>query len=189
MTEKIQGLLNKYKALMNSAGVGFHKKDNQTRILTYGVHTGPRMIFGEEEQMRVLFVRSSIYDIVCDWYEQLNDIQKHRKTTVICKSPEEFWEKFNKDKFGAQYTTFYFDDRLLLTDTLECFKEIVRLYGEDDARYISENKMRQIDTGYLMNCNNFDCFRGLSVDPECLNDVIRQALNGYENECRCQSLL
>lgn len=69
--------------------------------------------------MRVLFVRPSIYDTVCDWYERMNTVQKHRKETAICKSPEDFWDIFNKDKFGAQYTTFYFDDRLALTDTFE----------------------------------------------------------------------
>lgn len=40
--------------------------------------------------MRVLFVRPSIYDTVCDWYERMNTVQKHRKETAICKSPEDF---------------------------------------------------------------------------------------------------
>lgn len=88
--------------------------------------------------MRVLFVRPSIYDTVCDWYERMDTVQKHRKETAICKSPEDFWNIFNKDKFGAQYTTFYFDDRLALTWILLNFsRRLLRLYGEEDAKYIS----------------------------------------------------
>lgn len=139
--------------------------------------------------MRVLFVRPSIYDTVCDWYERMADVQKHRKVTAICKSPEEFWQKFSDEKFGAQYTTFYFDDMLPLTDTLECFKEIARLYGEEDAKYISENKMRQVTVNYLMNNNQFDHFKPFSITPECLDDVIRDALADQHNECVCRSLL
>lgn len=139
--------------------------------------------------MRVLFVRPSIYDTVCDWYERMNTVQKHRKETAICKSPEDFWNIFNKDKFGAQYTTFYFDDRLALTDTFEFFKEIARLYGEEDAKYISENKMRRITMNYLMNNNQFDLFQQFSITPECLDDVIHDALADQQCECVCRPLL
>lgn len=139
--------------------------------------------------MRVLFVRPSIYDTVCDWYERMADVQKHRKVTAICKSAEDFWNMFDNDKFGAQYTTFYFDDMLPLNDTLECFKEIARLYGEEDAKYISENKMRHITVNYLMNNNQFDLFQQFSVAPECLDDVIRDALTNQQSECVCRPLL
>lgn len=139
--------------------------------------------------MRVLFVRPSIYDTVCDWYERMNTVQKHRKETAICKSPEDFWDIFNKDKFGAQYTTFYFDDRLALTDTFEFFKEIARLYGKEDAKYISENKMRRITMNYLMNNNQFDLFQQFSITPECLDDVIHDTLADQQCECVCRPLL
>lgn len=191
MIGRINDLLNKYRDLMNSAGAGLRQYKRQPNILTYGMNTGnkTRIVYEGEDWMRVLFVRPSIYDTVCDWYERMADVQKHRKVTAICKSPEDFWNMFDKDKFGAQYTTFYFDDMLPLNDTLECFKEIARLYGEEDAKYISENKMRRITVNYLMNNNQFDLFQQFSVAPECLDDVIRDALTNQQSECVCRPLL
>lgn len=191
MIGRINDLLNKYRDLMNLVGAGFRQYKRQSNILTYGMNTGnkTRIVYEGEDWMRVLFVRPSIYDTVCDWYERMDTVQKHRKETAICKSPEDFWDIFDKDKFGAQYTTFYFDDMLTLTDTLECFKEIARLYGEEDAKYISENKMRRITVNYLMNHNQFDLFQQFSITPECLDDVIRDALINQQSECVCRSLL
>lgn len=145
--------------------------------------------YGEVQEMRVLFVRPEVHDTVRNWYEGLNDIQKHRKTTAIFKSLIEFREAFNKDKFGVKYTTFYFDNMLTLTTMLEYFKEFVRLYGEEDARYISEAlKMRTIGVGELMWRNNFDCFKNTSIDPDCIEDIIQQAWL-EQTECICESLL
>lgn len=191
MIGRMNDLLNKYRDLMNSAGAGLRQYKRQPNILTYGMNTRnkTRIVYEGEDWMRVLFVRPSIYDTVCDWYERMNTVQKHRKETAICKSPEDFWDIFDKDKFGVQYTTFYFDDMLTLTDTLECFKEIARLYGEEDAKYISENKMRRITVNYLMNHNQFDLFQQFSITPECLDDVIRDALTNQQRECVCRSLL
>ncbi len=191
MIGRMNDLLNKYRDLMNSAGAGLRQYKRQPNILTYGMNTRnkTRIVYEGEDWMRVLFVRPSIYDTVCDWYERMNTVQKHRKETAICKSPEDFWDIFDKDKFGVQYTTFYFDDMLTLTDTLECFKEIARLYGEEDAKYISENKMRRITVNYLMNHNQFDLFQQFSITPECLDDVIRDALTNQQSECVCRSLL
>lgn len=191
MIGRMNDLLNKYRDLMNSAGAGLRQYKRQPNILTYGMNTRnkTRIVYEGEDWMRVLFVRPSIYDTVCDWYERMNTVQKHRKETAICKSPEDFWDIFDKDKFGVQYTTFYFDDMLTLTDTLECFKEIARLYGEEDAKYISENKMRRITVNYLMNHNQFDLFQQFSITSECLDDVIRDALTNQQSECVCRSLL
>ena len=191
MIGRMNDLLNKYRDLMNSAGAGLRQYKRQPNILTYGMNTRnkTRIVYEGEDWMRVLFVRPSIYETVCDWYERMNTVQKHRKETAICKSPEDFWDIFDKDKFGVQYTTFYFDDMLTLTDTLECFKEIARLYGEEDAKYISENKMRRITVNYLMNHNQFDLFQQFSITPECLDDVIRDALTNQQSECVCRSLL
>lgn len=191
MIGRMNDLLNKYRDLMNSAGAGLRQYKRQPNILTYGMNTRnkTRIVYEGEDWMRVLFVRPSIYDTVCDWYERMNTVQKHRKKTAICKSPEDFWDIFDKDKFGVQYTTFYFDDMLTLTDTLECFKEIARLYGEEDAKYISENKMRRITVNYLMNHNQFDLFQQFSITSECLDDVIRDALTNQQSECVCRSLL
>lgn len=191
MIGRMNDLLNKYRDLMNSAGAGLRQYKRQPNILTYGMNTRnkTRIVYEGEDWMRVLFVKPSIYDTVCDWYERMNTVQKHRKETAICKSPEDFWDIFDKDKFGVQYTTFYFDDMLTLTDTLECFKEIARLYGEEDAKYISENKMRRITVNYLMNHNQFDLFQQFSITPECLDDVIRDALTNQQSECVCRSLL
>lgn len=191
MIGRMNDLLNKYRDLMNSAGAGLRQYKRQPNILTYGMNTRnkTRIVYEGEDWMRVLFVRPSIYDTVCDWYERMNTVQKHRKETAICKSPEDFWDIFDKDKFGVQYTTFYFDDMLTLTDTLKCFKEIARLYGEEDAKYISENKMRRITVNYLMNHNQFDLFQQFSITPECLDDVIRDALTNQQSECVCRSLL
>ena len=190
MTDRINNLINTYRALSNAAGARLHKKRNQLRTLKYGAqYHNSKTVFEGEEIMRVLFVRPLIYDTVCDWYERMDTVQKHRKETAICKSPEDFWDIFNKDKFGAQYTTFYFDDRLALTDTFEFFKEIVRLYGEEDAKYISENKMRRITMNYLMNNNQFDLFQQFSITPECLDDVIHDALADQQCECVCRPLL
>lgn len=191
MIGRMNDLLNKYRDLMNSAGAGLRQYKRQPNILTYGMNTRnkTRIVYEGEDWMRVLFVRPSIYDTVFDWYERMNTVQKHRKETAICKSPEDFWDIFDKDKFGVQYTTFYFDDMLTLTDTLECFKEIARLYGEEDAKYISENKMRRITVNYLMNHNQFDLFQQFSITPECLDDVIRDALTNQQSECVCRSLL
>lgn len=191
MIGRMNDLLNKYRDLMNSAGAGLRQYKRQPNILTYGMNTRnkTRIVYEGEDWMRVLFVRPSIYDTVCDWYERMNTVQKHRKETAICKSPEDFWDIFDKDKFGVQYTTFYFDDMLTLTDTLECFKEIARLYGEEDAKYISENKMRRITVNYLMNHNQFDLFQQFSITPECLDDVIRDALTNQQSECVCRPLL
>lgn len=188
---RMNDLLNKYRDLMNSAGAGLRQYKRQPNILTYGMNTRnkTRIVYEGEDWMRVLFVRPSIYDTVCDWYERMDTVQKHRKETAICKSPEDFWNIFNKDKFGAQYTTFYFDDRLALTDTFEFFKEIARLYGEEDAKYISENKMRRITMNYLMNNNQFDLFQQFSITPECLDDVIHDALADQQCECVCRPLL
>lgn len=180
MIDRIRNLFIKYK----------HRIDNKTRTLVYGSqYRYPRRLYEGEDHMRVLFVRPSIYDTVCDWYEHMDTVQKHRKKTAICKSPEDFLDIFNKDKFGAQYTTFYFDHMLPLTDTFECFKEIVRLYGEEDAKYISENKMRRITVSHLMNNNQFDHFQQFSITPECLDDVIHNALADLQCECVCRSLL
>lgn len=191
MTDRINNLINTYRDLMNSAGAGLRQYKRQPNILTYGMNTRnkTRIVYEGEDWMRVLFVRPSIYDTVCDWYERMNTVQKHRKETAICKSPEDFWDIFDKDKFGVQYTTFYFDDMLTLTDTLECFKEIARLYGEEDAKYISENKMRRITVNYLMNHNQFDLFQQFSITPECLDDVIHDALADQQCECVCRPLL
>lgn len=191
MIGRMNDLLNKYRDLMNSAGAGLRQYKRQPNILTYGMNTRnkTRIVYEGEEIMRVLFVRPSIYDTVCDWYERMDTVQKHRKETAICKSPEDFWDIFDKDKFGVQYTTFYFDDMLTLTDTLECFKEIARLYGEEDAKYISENKMRRITVNYLMNHNQFDLFQQFYITPECLDDVIRDALTNQQCECVCRPLL
>lgn len=191
MIGRMNDLLNKYRDLMNSAGAGLRQYKRQPNILTYGMNTRnkTRIVYEGEDWMRVLFVRPSIYDTVCDWYERMDTVQKHRKETAICKSPEDFWNIFNKDKFGAQYTTFYFDDRLALTDTFEFFKEIARLYGEEDAKYISENKMRWITMNYLMNNNQFDLFQQFSITPECLDDVIHDALADQQCECVCRPLL
>lgn len=191
MTDRMNDLLSKYRDLMNSAGAGLRQYKRQPNILTYGMNTRnkTRIVYEGEDWMRVLFVRPSIYDTVCDWYERMDTVQKHRKETAICKSPEDFWNIFNKDKFGAQYTTFYFDDRLALTDTFEFFKEIARLYGEEDAKYISENKMRRITMNYLMNNNQFDLFQQFSITPECLDDVIHDALADQQCECVCRPLL
>ena len=191
MIGRMNDLLNKYRDLMNSAGAGLRQYKRQPNILTYGMNTRnkTRIVYEGEDWMRVLFVRPSIYDTVCDCYERMDTVQKHRKETAICKSPEDFWDIFDKDKFGVQYTTFYFDDMLTLTDTLECFKEIARLYGEEDAKYISENKMRRITVNYLMNHNQFDLFQQFSITPECLDDVIRDALTNQQSECVCRSLL
>lgn len=191
MIVRMNDLLNKYRDLMNSAGAWLRQYKRQPNILTYGMNTRnkTRIVYEGEDWMRVLFVRPSIYDTVCDWYERMDTVQKHRKETAICKSPEDFWNIFNKDKFGAQYTTFYFDDRLALTDTFEFFKEIARLYGEEDAKYISENKMRRITMNYLMNNNQFDLFQQFSITPECLDDVIHDALADQQCECVCRPLL
>ena len=191
MIGRMNDLLSKYRDLMNSAGAGLRQYKRQPNILTYGMNTRnkTRIVYEGEDWMRVLFVRPSIYDTVCDWYERMDTVQKHRKETAICKSPEDFWDIFDKDKFGVQYTTFYFDDRLALTDTFEFFKEIVRLYGEEDAKYISENKMRRITMNYLMNNNQFDLFQQFSITPECLDDVIHDALADQQCECVCRPLL
>ena len=191
MIGRINDLLNRYRDLMNSANTGLRQKKMQSNILTYGMNTRnkTRIVYEGEDWMRVLFVRPSIYDTVCDWYERMDTVQKHRKETAICKSPEDFWNIFDEDKFGAQYTTFYFDDMLTLTDTLECFKEIARLYGEEDAKYISENKMRRITVNYLMNNNQFNLFQQFSVTPECPDDIIRDALANQQCEYVCRPLL
>ena len=164
-------------------------------ISTNTYNTGSRNIdlfkkeYEEIQEMRVLFVRPEIYDVACNWYDGLSDTQKHRKVTTICKSITQFRDQFNKDKFGAQYTTFYFDNMLAPTEIYESFKEFVRLYGEADARYISEAlKMRTIGVGELMWRNNFDCFKNTSIDPDCIEDIIQQAWL-EQTECYCESLL
>lgn len=101
--------------------------------------------------MRVLFVKPENYKAVCNWYDRLKEVKNHPKTTVICQSPEEFREQFDKDKFGVRYTTFYFDEEFGMINTVKCFKEFVRLYGDEDARYISEAmKMRTISIDRLL---------------------------------------
>ena len=145
--------------------------------------------YEEIQEMRVLFVRPEIYDVVCNWYDGLSNIQKHRKNTTICKSIAQFRDQFNKDKFGARYTTFYFDQMFSAETITEYFKELVTVYGEEDARYISEAmKMRTIGIGQLMYRNNFDCFKNTCIDPNCLDKIIQEALLD-RTECYCESLL
>lgn len=63
------------------------------------------------------------------------------------------------------------------------------MYGEEDARYISEAmKMRTIGIGQLMYRNNFDCFKNTCIDPNCLDKIIQEALLD-RTECYCESLL
>lgn len=190
MIDRIDNLINKYRALENAAGTGLHKKENQVKTFVYGAQYNNLKIFFEgEEAMRVLFVRPSIYDTVCDWYERMADIQNNRKTTVICKLSEEFNQLFDHQKFGASYTTFYFDDMLMLNEVFDLFRNLIPLYGDVNTRYISENKMRRISISYLMNNNRFDIFQSFSVDPDCLEDVIKETLAEYNGECVCYSLL
>lgn len=147
-----------------------------------------RREYEEVQEMRVLFVRPEVYDTVCNWYEGMADVQKNRKITVICKSVEDFWQQFDALKFGASYTTFYFDDMLSLSETFNIFKGFVPLYGDIDAKYISENKMRRISIDYLMNNNRFDIFQSFSIDPDCIDDAIKNAWL-EQTECVCYSLL
>lgn len=145
--------------------------------------------YEEIQDMRVLFVRPEIYDVVCIWYDGLSDIQKHRKNTAICKSIAQFRDQFNKDKFGVRYTTFYFDQMFSTETITEYFKELVIVYGEEDARYISEAmKMRTIGIGELIYRNNFDCFKSTCIDSNCLDEIIQEALLDGP-ECYCESLL
>lgn len=189
MTDKINELLGKYRALMKTVGAGLRQYKQQKNTLIYGAYSRnkTRIVYEGEDWMRVLFVRPSVYDNICDWYDRMGYVQNNRKTTVICKSPIEFFQKFDATKFGARYTTFYFDDLLPLTDVMDYFVELTRLYGKEDARYISEDKMRQISTNSLLDTNRFDDFRSLSVDPDCIEDIMNKALD--HSEYTCVSLL
>lgn len=139
----------------------------------------------EEADMRILFVSPEKYDAVCSWYDNLDTVQKHRKVIVICKSPDEFREKFDYSKMNAQYTMFYFDEHLGLAKSFEYCKLFTKLYGEVDVRYICGNKMRQINIDDLMHRNTFDWFKEFSVVPECLEDIIRDNKKSF----MCRSLL
>lgn len=139
----------------------------------------------EEDNMRILFVSPEKYDAVCSWYDNLDTVQKHRKVIVICKSPDEFREKFDYSKMNAQYTMFYFDEHLGLAKSFEYCKLFTKLYGEVDVRYICGNKMRQINIDDLMHRNTFDWFKEFSVVPECLEDIIRDNKKAF----MCRSLL
>lgn len=139
----------------------------------------------EEDDMRILFVSPEKYDAVCSWYDNLDTVQKHRKVIVICKSPDEFREKFDYSKMNAQCTMFYFDEYLGLAKSFEYCKLFTKLYGEADVRYICGNKMRQINIDDLMCRNTFDWFKEFSVVPECLEDLIRNSKRAFV----CKSLL
>lgn len=126
--------------------------------------------------MRVLFVKPENYKKVCDWYNRLKEIKNHPKTTVICQSPEEFRAQFDKDKFGAKYTTFYFDEEFGMINTVKCFKEFVRLYGDEDARYISATmEMRTINIDRLLWAGDFNVFKSFCISPDCIDDIIKSA--------------
>lgn len=136
--------------------------------------------------MRVLFVKPENYQAVCNWYDRLKEVKNYPKTTVICQSPEEFRAQFNKDKFGVRYTTFYFDEEFGMINTVKCFKEFVRLYGDEDARYISEAmKMRIISIDRLLLAGDFNVFKQFCIVPDCIDDVIRSA----KRPLSCKSLL
>lgn len=136
--------------------------------------------------MRVLFVKPENYKAVCNWYDRLKEVKNHPKTTVICQSPEEFRAQFDKDKFGVRYTTFYFDEEFGMINTVKCFKEFVRLYGDEDARYISEAmKMRTISIDRLLWAGDFNVFQGFCIDSDCIDDIIRSA----KRPLSCKSLL
>ena len=139
----------------------------------------------EEANMRILFVSPEKYDAVCSWYDNLDTVQKHRKIIIICKSPNEFREKFDYSKMNAQCTMFYFDEYLGLAKSFEYCKLFTKLYGEADVRYICGNKMRQINIDDLMYRNTFDWFKEFSVVPECLEDLIRDNKKAF----MCRSLL
>ena len=139
----------------------------------------------EEDDMRILFVSPEKYDAVCSWYDNLDTVQKHRKVIVICKSPDEFREKFDYSKMNAQCTMFYFDEYLGLAKSFEYCKLFTKLYGEADVRYICGNKMRQINIDDLMCRNTFDWFKEFSVVPKCLEDLIRNSKRAFV----CKSLL
>lgn len=136
--------------------------------------------------MRVLFVKPENHKKVCDWYDRLKEVKNHPKTTVICQSPEEFRAQFDKDKFGVRYTTFYFDEEFRLANKVNCFKEFVRLYGDEDARYISATmKMRNISIDRLLQTGDFNVSKSFCVDPDCIDDVIKSA----KRPLSCRSLL
>lgn len=139
---------------------------------TYGVSCRNLEIDEGDIEMRVLFVKSEDYNQICEWYDGLNEVQKHRKVVAICKSPDQFREQFNIDKFGAQYTTFYFETWLPAKERVEYCKLFVDLYGADTAQYIMKNKMRSIYKTDLLNNNAFDIFRSFILDDDLIEHIV-----------------
>ncbi len=138
-----------------------------------------------QEDMKVLFIRSEDYNDTVDWYESLSVVKMHRKTCVICSSPQQFMEQFDRLKFGWNYTIFYFDDRMKPAELLPYFEMLVRCYGEEEGREVLSSRIRKLNLNLTKIYEQFSSFEDFQLDPNLLNVIIKKA----HRPCYCRSLL
>lgn len=135
--------------------------------------------------MRALFVNPEKYASIVEQYEGLDEVQKHRKMCGIFNSPYKFRDAFDKSKYGPKYTMFYFDEDVKPTMVINYIKMLINLYGENDARYIVEYKLRNIDGNELIQVNTFNNFTDLKVSSELFNNILKESSKLFT----CKSLL
>ena len=138
-----------------------------------------------EDNMKVLFVRPDAYENTVEWYDQLAQIKKHRKTCAICCTPEQFREQFNETKFGWNYTVFYFDQYIKPGDQLAYFKMLIDCYGEENGINVLQQRLKIIHLDLMRMYGNFSAANDYHVDDE----LIKKALEGTQRLCYCRSLL
>ena len=138
-----------------------------------------------QDDMKVLFIKSEDYNDTVDWYESLSVVKMHRKTCVICSSPQQFMEQFDRLKFGWNYTIFYFDDQMKPTELLPYFEMLVRCYGEEEGREVLSSRIRKFNLNLTKIYEQFSSFEDFKLDPNLLNIIIKKA----HRPCYCRSLL
>lgn len=138
-----------------------------------------------EDNMKVLFVRPDAYENIVEWYDQLAQIKKHRKTCAICCTPDQFREQFNESKFGWNYTVFYFDRYIKPGDQMAYFKMLIDCYGEENGINVLQQRLKIIHLDLMRMYGNFSAANDYHVDDE----LIKKALEGTQRLCYCRSLL
>lgn len=116
------------------------------------------------DTMKVMFVSRKNRHVLDAWYNYMDLVKKHRKVIIICESPLDFCHKFDANKMGAAYTTFYFDKDLGPAEIYDCVMEFKHHYSDEAFEYIVGNKLRTISVADMIETNNMSKFENLHID-------------------------
>lgn len=116
------------------------------------------------DAMKVMFVAKKNRATFDAWYNYMDVIKKHRKIIIACESPLDFCHKFDANKMGAAYTTFYFDKDLGPAEIYDCVMEFKHHYSDEAFEYIVGNKLRTISVADMIETNDMSKFENLHID-------------------------